>query len=120
MVIGQNKIQGAWVFSPKGNLNRVSAGELENHVREALEEQDPRVVIDMSEMDSISSAGLRVLFMVTKKVKQPFHFVIVQPNELVLEIFEVTGFESLLNVEQTIGAALDTVLKPTSEGGNDQ
>ena len=55
--------------------------------------------MDFSDLEYISSAGLRVLLVTTKMMKGKGRFVIRNINETVKEIFEVTEFMDILNVE---------------------
>ena len=59
-----------------------------------------KVVFDFSKLEYISSAGLRVLLSVNKKMisngKEPV--TIMNANEIVREIFNVTGFSDILKI----------------------
>ena len=55
--------------------------------------------MDFAELEYISSAGLRVLLIAIKQMKKQGSMKIVHSNEMVKEIFEVTGFADLVEVE---------------------
>ena len=55
------------------------------------------LVLDFSNVDYISSSVLRVLLSFNKKMKG--NMTVKNPNEIVGEIFEVTGFSDLLKIE---------------------
>ena len=55
--------------------------------------------IDMSELDYISSAGLRVLLAAHKKMAEKEGMTVSNANDIINEIFEVTGFTDILNIK---------------------
>ena len=82
----------------EGRLDTTTAPELEAVIGdvEGLEE----LTLDLSKLDYISSAGLRVLLSAQKKMnKQNGTMKVTGVNETVSEIFEVTGFSDILTIE---------------------
>ena len=55
------------------------------------------VLFDIEDLQYVSSAGLRVILMVQKNMKGNFTIKIVKPE--IMEIFEITGFVDILNIE---------------------
>ena len=55
--------------------------------------------MDFESLEYISSAGLRVMLMAIKKMKKQGSMAVTNANEMVKEIFEVTGFSDLVEVE---------------------
>jgi anti-sigma B factor antagonist len=53
----------------------------------------------MKDVEYVSSAGLRVLLMAQKKMNAQGSMKVVNVNDTVMEIFELTGFADLLNIE---------------------
>ena len=58
------------------------------------------LVFDFTELQYISSAGLRVLLSAQKKMAKQGSMKILHVNETIMEIFEVTGFSEILTIEQ--------------------
>ncbi len=58
-----------------------------------------KVVIDMEKLDYISSAGLRVLLSMQKIMNKQGKMTLKNVCENVMDIFEVTGFSEILNIE---------------------
>ena len=81
-----------------GRLDTTTAPELEESIRENLEGTEA-LVLDFENLDYISSAGLRVLLSAQKIMNRQGNMVIKNANEEVMEIFEVTGFVDILNIE---------------------
>ena len=81
-----------------GKLTVQTAPDLET----AINEIDPQVTnldIDLANVDYISSAGLRVLLTAHKMMMGRNGMKIIHVNELVDEVFEVTGFKDVLTIE---------------------
>ena len=80
-----------------GRLDTSTAPGLEEEVKTGLEGTED-LVFDLTELDYISSAGLRVLLSALKKMQKQGSMKITNPNESVMEIFEVTGFSDVLTI----------------------
>ena len=80
-----------------GRLDTSTAPGLEEDVKTGLEGTED-LVFDLTELDYISSAGLRVLLSALKKMQKQGSMKITNPNESVMEIFEVTGFSDILTI----------------------
>ena len=57
------------------------------------------LVIDFSETEYISSAGLRVLLSTQKAMNKQGKMTVTGVNDVIMEIFEVTGFTDILTIE---------------------
>ena len=57
------------------------------------------LVLDFSEVDYISSAGLRILLRLHKRMVQRKGMRIIHSNETVREVFSITGFVDLFTIE---------------------
>lgn len=81
-----------------GRLDTTTAPELEQVVKTSLSGVS-KLVIDMKELDYISSAGLRVLLSAQKVMNNQGSMTITGASETIMEIFEVTGFSDILTIE---------------------
>ncbi len=81
-----------------GRLDTTTAPQLENDLRDALSGLTD-LKLDMANLDYISSAGLRVLLSFQKIMNKQGRMVICHAKPEILEIFEVTGFTDILNLE---------------------
>ena len=97
MKIENSKNETALVLKVIGRLDTTTAPELESELNKSLEGITD-LTFDFSELEYISSAGLRVLLIAIKKMNAQGTLVIKGANELVKEVFEVTGFLDLMNV----------------------
>ena len=82
----------------EGRLDTVTAPELEASLREDLEKAD-NLVLDFGKLEYISSAGLRVLLSAHKSMAGKGGMKVTHVNEIVNEVFEVTGFSDILTIE---------------------
>lgn len=57
------------------------------------------LTFDMKELDYVSSAGLRLLLKAQKQMNTQGNMRLINVNDIVMEVFEVTGFSSILKVE---------------------
>ena len=81
-----------------GRLDTTTAPELEKELKASLDGVTT-LVIDMTALDYISSAGLRVLLSAQKTMNKQGEMKVVHVNETIMEIFEVTGFSDILTIE---------------------
>ena len=82
----------------EGRLDTTTAPQLEGELKTALDDVK-ELVFDISELSYISSAGLRVLLSAQKTMNKQGTMVVKGACESVMEIFEVTGFVDILNIE---------------------
>ena len=86
-------------FALEGRLDTVSAPELEKVLGANLDGVE-ELILEFEKLRYLSSAGLRVLLAAQKKMNsQKGSMVIKHANEMIMEIFEVTGFLDILTVE---------------------
>ena len=79
-------------------LDTETAPELEALLESSLAGiQD--LTLDFEELEYVSSAGLRVILKAQKMMNATGKMKIVHVNESVMEIFEITGFTSILTIE---------------------
>jgi anti-sigma B factor antagonist len=78
-----------------GRLDTTTAPRLEEELKDlsAVEE----LVLDFEQLEYISSAGLRLLLGTHKRMQG--NMKVLHPNEMITEIFDVTGFSDILNIE---------------------
>ena len=82
-----------------GSIDTVTAPELDKYLQENSE-GITEIIFDFAGVDYISSAGLRVIMMTNQSMEECDGTLTVRNvNEDVMEVFEMTGFDSLLNME---------------------
>ena len=83
----------------EGRLDTTTAPELEKELKQNISGVTS-LTIDMEKLEYISSAGLRVLLSAQKVMNKQGRMVVKNVNENIMEIFEVTGFVDILNIEE--------------------
>ena len=81
-----------------GKLDTTTAPELEEVIKNELSGIE-NLVFDISNLEYISSAGLRVLLSAQKVMTVQGSMIIKGVSEEIAEIFEVTGFNNIFTIE---------------------
>ena len=85
-------------IKPVGEINSVTAPELEEVIKNDL--NGVKVLIfDFSELEYLSSAGLRVLLVAQKLMNKKGPMSLRNVNSNVMEILDITGFSNVLDIE---------------------
>ncbi len=98
MTIQKTQNEKALTIALEGRLDTLTAPELEAVLNDALADAE-ELTFDFEKLDYISSAGLRVLLAAQKKMNRQGTMKVIHTNEMIREIFEVTGFSDILTVE---------------------
>ncbi len=85
-------------FALEGRLDTMTAPELEAALKSDIDTAES-IVLDFSKLDYISSAGLRVLLSAHKAMSGKGGMKVMHVNEIVQEVFDVTGFSDILTIE---------------------
>ena len=81
-----------------GRLDTMTAPELEQELKDSMDSAET-LTLDFSKLEYISSAGLRVLLSAHKAMTPKGGMKVTNVNEIVKEVFEVTGFSDILTIE---------------------
>ena len=82
----------------EGRLDTSTSPELEAQINDRIDVLT-ELTLDFAGIDYISSSGLRVLLSAQKKMNAKGKMTVRNVNETVSEIFDITGFSEILNVE---------------------
>lgn len=94
-----DKNANSLTVSVEGSIDTVTAPELDSQLQ-ANWEGITELIMDFAAVDYISSAGLRVILMANQQMEDCDGSMTVRNvNDDIKEIFEMTGFDSLLNLE---------------------
>ena len=102
MTITTETTASATIVSIEGQINSANATAMEAQVQAIIDGGARGLVFDFSALDYISSAGLRMVLVVAKRLKQEGGLLVLcsmQPH--VREVFDISGFLAILNVEPT-------------------
>ena len=98
MTINKKQNGGALEIALEGRLDTMTAPELEAELNSSLKSADS-LVLDFSKLNYISSAGLRVLLSAHKTMSGKGGMKVKNVNEIVQEVFDVTGLADILDIE---------------------
>lgn len=98
MTINKNLEGNTLTIALEGRLDTTTAPELEKELKSSLDGVK-ELVFDFTKLDYISSAGLRVLLSAQKLMSKQGGMKVTHVNEMVMEVFEVTGFNDILTIE---------------------
>ena len=99
MEVKFNKQDNSLTVMISGNIDTVTAPELDSKLQENISDVKD-LVLDFAAVDYISSAGLRVILMANQQMEDvDGNLTVKNVNEDVRDVFEMTGFDSLLNLE---------------------
>ena len=98
MKIIKNQEGATLTVALEGRLDTTTAPDLEAELVKDMPEVET-LTMDFTELQYISSAGLRVLLSAHKVMNGKGGMKIINANEIVKEVFDVTGFTDILNIE---------------------
>ena len=98
MTITKKQNGAALEIALEGRLDTMTAPELEAELKGSLDAAES-LTLDFSKLDYISSAGLRVLLSAHKVMSGKGGMKVKNVNEVVREVFDVTGFADILTIE---------------------
>jgi len=108
MKITQKQEGEVYVFSLDGRFDAHSAGDVENKLNLALSQGALKLLIDMNGTEYISSAGLRVLLAVAKKLKKEGQAKVCCLQPYVKEVFDIAGFTQIFKIYDTCQEGIDS------------
>ena len=84
-------------FFVKGRITSISANVLQHNLGEAFSKGKTKVIVNMMQVNFLSSAGIRVLLMFYKKAKaEGGSFHIEEPSENVINVLGMTALDEML------------------------
>ena len=98
MTIEIKKNTAETIIGITGRLDTITAPDLDKVINEDLGDTE-NLVLDVKNMEYISSAGLRVLLAAQKKMNKLGSMKVINACAEVMEIFEVTGFTDILELK---------------------
>jgi len=85
------------IIKLNGRLDTTTAPELNEILKKDLEGVTD-LTLDFNDLVYISSAGLRVILSTQKIMKPQGNMTIMNVNDLIMEVFEATGFDNILTI----------------------
>ena len=98
MTIVEERNSNVLTLKIEGRLDTATAPTLEKTINETVD-GIKELILDMNQLTYVSSAGLRVLLSAQKKMNKIGIMKLIGVCEDVMEVFEMTGFVDILNIE---------------------
>lgn len=98
MTIEKKMENGNVTLTVSGRLDTTTAPELEKTVDSVLD-GTKELVFDMTGLEYISSAGLRVILKAQKAMNAQGSMKLTGVNDSIMEVFDITGFLDILTIE---------------------
>lgn len=109
MNINISKVEQVTVIELIGEVNSITAPDVQNQVL-PLAETEEKILLDMTNVSYMSSAGLRVLLALYRQTSgKDGHIVLVGVNEEIQNIMSITGFLQFFTICETVDAGLEAI-----------
>jgi len=96
------------VLAFEGRLDTQTSPDAQQQLIQLIEAGSTKILVNLEKLDYISSAGLRVLLLVAKKLKaNAGELRICSLNAVVKEVFDISGFNMILSVSAKESEALE-------------
>jgi anti-anti-sigma factor len=90
------------VIKLKGDLDEVSATDFIKKIDTVVADGAGRIVLDMTGLEQLSSAGLRGLIFAAEKMPDGVEVVVVSPNRVVREVIDGVDFEQSVTIADAV------------------
>ncbi|MFH1115063.1 MAG: STAS domain-containing protein [Pseudomonadota bacterium] len=101
------KTRDVAVITVQGRVDTLSAGDLEQTLIQWIEAGERQLILDLSGLEYISSAGLRTVLVAGKKAKaNGGSLCCCALQDMVRRVFDVSGFSLILSVYNSLDEAL--------------
>ena len=106
MQLTHSEKNGYSVIEFEGSLDTGTSPAVEKEINTLIENGTEKFVFNFQKTKYMSSSGLRVLLATAKRLKGKGELKISNLNEVITEVFDVSGFSTILNVYKTEEEAL--------------
>ena len=87
-------------YKLSGRVDGTNAEHYETEISDLLKEADQSFSIDLSDLNYISSIGLRIFLKVAKALKSDDKkLVLVKPNAVILDLLLMSGFDKIIEIQ---------------------
>ncbi len=99
MEITENRMAGVLILGLSGKLDATTAKTFEDKILAEIEAGDRRLMLDLSQLDYVSSAGLRVFLVAAKRLRsRDGKIALCSLRDHVQQVFDLSGFSSILSI----------------------
>ena len=107
MQISDESVGGVCVVTARGRLDGAASGPFGERIQALIGPDRPKLLIDFAGIDFVSSAGLRAVLTILKRVKSlNGAFALCGVQKPVREVLDITGFAGMIDIHAGRAAAL--------------
>jgi anti-anti-sigma factor len=115
MIAKTETLGGCKILRVSGRIDFESALDFEHHINAMIQEAGDCYIIELSQVELLSSAGLRVMLSTAKRVAhRNAGLALAAPSQVVRQVFEISHFNLLFKIYPSVPAAI-AALKGTAE-----
>lgn len=107
--IGKHQVDDAVVLTVSGEVDMLSAPQLAEAIHTALADAPAALVIDLSKVDFLASAGMTVLVTAQAEVTAPTRFAVVANGPATSRPIKLMGLDNVLALYSTLDSALSRI-----------
>jgi anti-anti-sigma factor len=107
--VRKHQVDDAVVLTVSGEVDMLSAPQLAEAIRTALSEGPPALVIDLTKVDFLASAGMTVLVTAQAEVAPPTRFAVVANGSATSRPIKLMGLDNVLALYSTLDSALSRI-----------
>jgi stage II sporulation protein AA (anti-sigma F factor antagonist) len=110
MEVNTERENGTLIAKIEGRVDGANAREFEDALEAAIGEDDRAVIMDFEALSYISSAGLRVILLTARTLRErDKEFVVCSLSDPIREVFEISGFDKIIPVHVSRSEALAAI-----------
>ena len=110
MEISEERKDGFLIFCLEGRLDATSSKMFEEKILAVIDAGETRFVVDLSRLNYVSSAGLRVFLLASTRLKPTGGKVVLcSVQDPVKEVFDIVGFSSIFSISNSKDEALQNL-----------
>lgn len=99
MEVSSERDGSALVVAVDGRIDGSNSQEFQDRFEEVIKDDDRAVVLDMGKLTYISSSGLRATLLLARRLqRQQAKFAICALSPSIKEVFEISGFDRIIQV----------------------
>lgn len=106
MDVVQKKQGKALILSVSGRLDAVTSPLFEDRLVRLIEGEEGNIILDLGRLDYLSSAGLRAILSVAKKIPRSEQMIVCNLSGMIREVFSISGFDGIFPIADSIEEAL--------------
>src|ERR1700761_613718 len=111
MIAKTETLGGCKILRVSGRIDFESALDFEHHINAMIQEAGDSYIIELSQVELLSSAGLRVMLSTAKRVAhRNASLALAAPSQVVRQVFEISHFNLLFKIFPSVPGAI-TALK---------